>query len=527
MRAARIAELGGTPELAEVAQPEAGDRVQLDVLAVALNPLDLAVAAGRFYGGHPPLPYTPGSEAVARTPGGDRVYVFGDGLGVARDGTAAEAATVDAGRLVAVDADVDDATAVALGIAGIIGWDAVERGRVGPGDRVLVLGASGTAGSIAVQGAKLRGADLVVAAGREPLSMLSAKRSVVIVNVHEELPPSFIRDRDFVFPGTKMLDALRTASRANGVATLDATRLASDLLGDSIGANVLMLGFAFQRGQLPVSGAALYRALELYGRNVEKNKLAFDWGRFAAENPEQVERLARARENDEQPSQSAAEAIARREAFLVQYQNRAYADRYRKLVDRVAAVEQRVRPGSQDLVDAVARNYFALLAYKDEYEVARLHTETDFLASLRRNFGAGARPTFHFSPPLFAGTDPATGRPKKYELGAWVLPVLRALAKLKFLRGTKLDPFGYGADRRLERALIVRYERVIERIVADLDKRRFELALQLARGPSAVRGFGPIKKAAAARVAEHEQRLLETWEKPALCEEATARASAA
>ncbi len=193
----------------------------------------------------------------------------------------------------------------------------------------------------------LLGADLVVAAGREPLSMLSSNRSAVIVNVHEELPPSFIRDPDFVFPGKKMLDALRTASRANGVATLDATRLASDLLGDSIGANVLMLGFAFQRGQLPVSGAALYRALELYGRNVEENKLAFDWGRFAAESPEQVERLATAREDDDQPSKTPAEAIARREAFLVQYQNRAYADRYRKLVDRVAAAEQRVRPGSQ------------------------------------------------------------------------------------------------------------------------------------------------------------------------------------
>ena len=375
----------------------------------------------------------------------------------------------------------------------------------------------------------LLGADLVVAAGREPLSMLSPRRSAVIVNIHEELPPNFIRDRDFVFPSKKMLDALRTASRANGVASLDATRLASALLGDSIGANVLMLGFAFQRGQLPVSGAALYRALELYGRNVGENKLAFDWGRFAAESPEQVERLASSRDDDDRPSTSTDDAIARREVFLTRYQDRAYADRYRALVDRVAAAEQRVRPGSEQLRDAVARNYFALLAYKDEYEVARLHTETDFLDSLRRNFGAAARPSFHFSPPLFAAKDPATGRPKKYELGPWIVPVLRTLAKLKFLRGTKLDPFGYGADRRLERALIVRYERVVERLVAELDERRFELALEVARVPSGVRGYGPIKRDAAARAAEREQRLLETWEAPAACEgaERPARATAA
>ena len=340
----------------------------------------------------------------------------------------------------------------------------------------------------------LLGADLVVAAGREPLSMLSAEalgrdRQRARGAAAELHPRPRLR-----VPGQE--DARRAAHGEPRERRRDARRDPARfrLLGDSIGANVLMLGFAFQRGQLPVSGAALYRALELYGRNVEENKLAFDWGRFAAESPEQVERLATAREDDEQPSKTPAEAIARREAFLVQYQNRAYADRYRKLVDRVAAAEQRVRPGSQELVDAVARNYFALLAYKDEYEVARLHTETDFLASLRRNFGADARPTFHFSPPLFAGTDPATGRPKKYELGPWVLPVLRAIAKLKFLRGTKLDPFGYGEDRRLERALILRYERLVERIVAELDDRRYELALELARGPKAVRGYGPIKR---------------------------------
>jgi NADPH2:quinone reductase len=167
MRAAQISELNGMPAVAERAEPVADGREIVEVLAVALNPLDLAVAAGRFYGGHPPLPYVPGCEAVGRTGEGERVYVFGDGLGVARDGTLAEQTTVTAERFVPVEEEVDDATAVVLGIAGMIGWSAVERARIGPQDRVLVLGASGTSGLVAVQGAKLRGAERVVAAGRD------------------------------------------------------------------------------------------------------------------------------------------------------------------------------------------------------------------------------------------------------------------------------------------------------------------------------------------------------------------------
>jgi indolepyruvate ferredoxin oxidoreductase len=344
--------------------------------------------------------------------------------------------------------------------------------------------------------------------------MLSHERSAVIVNTHDELPPSFIHDPDFVFPGNTLLHALRMASRTDAVATLDATRLASALLGDSIGANVLMLGFAFQRGLLPVSGAALYRALELYGRNVEENKLAFDWGRFAAESPDQVERLASGREGADDRVKSLAEAIARREEFLAAYQDRAYARRYRALVDRVAAAEQSVRLGSRALQDAVARNYFQLLAYKDEYEVARLHTDSAFLESVRRNFGAAAKPTFHFSPPLLAGIDAATGRPKKYELGPWIVPVLRVLAKLRRLRGTKLDPFGYGADRKLERALLADYERTIERLIGELDDARLDIAVQLARLPSQIRGFGPIKRQAAERAAAAQKRLLQQWDAP-------------
>jgi indolepyruvate ferredoxin oxidoreductase len=371
----------------------------------------------------------------------------------------------------------------------------------------------------------LLGADLIVAAGKEPLAMLSPDRSAVIVNTHEELPSDFIRNRDFRFPGKRLVSSLKNAGRPGAVATLDATRLATALLGDSIGANVLMLGFAFQRGLLPVSGAALYRALELYGRNVEENKLAFDWGRFAAESPEEVERLAA--ESAEPVATSLPEAIARREKFLVGYQDAAYAERYRARLARIAAAEQRVRPGSQALQEAVARNYFRVLAYKDEYEVARLHTETDFIDSVKRSFGAGVRMSFHFAPPLFARHDPATGRPRKYELGPWVRPVLRVLAKLRFLRGTKLDPFGMSADRRLERELLARYESLLDRIEGELDECRFDVALELARLPEQVRGYGPVKSAAAAQARDAERNLWERWVTPAAKETTPARASAA
>jgi indolepyruvate ferredoxin oxidoreductase len=314
-----------------------------------------------------------------------------------------------------------------------------------------------------------------------------------------------------LFPGGSLLQQLRAVSRDDGLATLDATRLASALLGDSIGANVLMLGFAFQRGLLPVSGAALYRALELYGRNGEENKLAFDWGRFAAQSPEQVDRLANARDVAAAPATSLPEVIARRVEFLTSYQDRAYAERYRARVDRIAALEARVRPGSHALQEAVARNYFGVLAYKDEYEVARLHTAPEFVDSIRRNFGSSARMSFNFSPPLFARTDPTSGRPRKYELGPWIVPVLRVLAGVRRIRGTWLDPFRYSADRRLERELLRRYEAALDRIEAELDDSRLDAAVRLAQLPHDVRGYGPVKKAAAERALLLETRLWEQF----------------
>jgi indolepyruvate ferredoxin oxidoreductase len=359
----------------------------------------------------------------------------------------------------------------------------------------------------------LLGADLIAAAGAEPLGLLSVDRSAVIVNTHHEMPSSFVRDRDFRVPERELLHALRSRCRGDGFATMDATRLASALLGDSIAANVFLLGFAFQRGRLPLSGPALYRALELYGVDVDRNKRAFDWGRFTAHDGAEVEALAGAARPIEPGSTAVlAEVIAYRERFLESYQDRDYAERYAARVERIAASELRVRPGSEALADAVARNYFKLLAYKDEYEVARLYTETGFLDGLRRNFGPDVRVRFHMSPPLLAKTDPATGRPRKYELGGWMIGAMRLLARLRRLRGTRLDPFGRLPERRMERRLIAEYEQLLDRIAFDLDEESFELCVELASLPDRVRGFGPVKQQAVELYDAARRKLLERWD---------------
>jgi NADPH2:quinone reductase len=292
MRAARVAMVGGAPAPADVAAPEAGDRHLLDVLAVALNPLDLAVAAGRFYAGHPPLPYTPGSEAVTRAADGARVYVFGDGLGVARDGTLAEQATVAPDRVVPVDADVDDATAVALGIAGIIGWDALERARVGPGDRVLVLGATGTAGSVAVQGAKLRGAELVVAAGRDPGRLERARA------LGADAAVTFDDDLDSAFRGegpTVVLDALWGAP-VEAAVEIAAQRARIVHFGQSAGPVATFTSAAIRGKELELLGQSNFarRKEELHAthaellRRVEAGELEVDFEKFGLEDVEQA-----------------------------------------------------------------------------------------------------------------------------------------------------------------------------------------------------------------------------------------------
>jgi indolepyruvate ferredoxin oxidoreductase len=266
-------------------------------------------------------------------------------------------------------------------------------------------------------------------------------------------------------------------------------------MGDAIATNMLMLGYAYQKGWLPVSGASLERAIELNGVAVEFNQQSFLWGRRAAMDLERVERVARPAEVialGEHFSRTLDELIERRVKFLTAYQNAAYAERYRQRVERVQQREKDTA-GSTKLTEAVARYYAKLLAYKDEYEVARLHADGALEKKISGMFEGDYRLVFHLAPPLLARKDPTTGEPRKMRFGSWMLPVFRLLKGLRGLRGTALDPFGYTAERRTERALIAEYEADVDRLLAKLSPANHALAVQIASLPEDIRGFGHVK----------------------------------
>src|SRR4029453_15691312 len=250
---------------------------------------------------------------------------------------------------------------------------------------------------------------------------------------------------------------------------LDATKLATGLMGDSIATNLFMVGYAFQRGLIPLGEAAIVRAIELNGQAIESNKQSFNWGRMAAIDPARVATAAtpaEAKPDSQRLSQTLDEMVARRAQFLTDYQDAAYAERYTNLVAQVRSAESKAMPGITELSEAVARYYFKLLAIKDEYEVARLYAETDFAKRVAAQFEGDYKLTFHLAPPIFNKPDPVTGAPKKSTYGPWMMKAFGVLAKMRRYRGTALDIFGRTAERKMERALIGEYEAVVAEMLA-------------------------------------------------------------
>ena len=357
------------------------------------------------------------------------------------------------------------------------------------------------------------GCDLVVSAGPDALATVTEGRTQVVVNAQQVLTGDFTRNPDFNFPAADLQQSIEARAGKDAVQVLDATRIATALMGDSIATNLFMLGYAFQRGLLPLSSASIVSAIELNGVAVEMNVQAFTWGRRTAVDPETVLRLAKAPQTRQAVAvpESVEQLIERRSSLLSLYQDEAYAARYRKLVDDVVAAERKQAKGSRGLGEAVARYYFKLMAYKDEYEVARLYTDEAFAKAVDDAFEGEYTLEFHLAPPLLARRDKHTGEPRKRAYGPWMMRVFGWLARAKRLRGTPFDPFGYTSERRMERKLIKEYEHTMREVIERLDSDNHALAVQVAEIPEQIRGFGPVKERHRAKAKAREAELLESY----------------
>ncbi|HEY0570116.1 MAG TPA: DUF6537 domain-containing protein, partial [Enterovirga sp.] len=366
------------------------------------------------------------------------------------------------------------------------------------------------------------GCDLVVTGTKKVLAGISQGRTGLVVNTAEVMPGDFTRNADFSLPAERVKRAIATvAGRSDagpGASFVDATAVATALLGNALAANMFVLGYAWQTARVPLGRAAIRRAIELNGEAVSMNLDAFEWGRRATAEPDKIAAMMaelRAPTASRDLSETLDEVIARRVAFLTAYQNEAYAERYRSRVEQVQEAEGRLAANSTALTEAVARNLFKLMAYKDEYEVARLYTDGNFAKQVAATFeGDNLRYEIHLAPPLLARKDPATGVPRKMSFGPWMMKAFGLLAPLKRLRGTPLDIFGYTEERRTERRLIADYEKLLGEILAGLTPARLPLAVGLASIPGKIRGFGHVKARHLAAAKQEEADLLARFRSP-------------
>jgi indolepyruvate ferredoxin oxidoreductase len=332
------------------------------------------------------------------------------------------------------------------------------------------------------------GGDLVVSSGSEALAKMLAGHTRAVISSSATPTAEFTRNRDWQFPADAMQQRLIDTLGKTAIDFIDAQALASRLMGDAIYANLLLLGYAWQKGLVPISANAIDQAIVLNAAAVDANRQAFLWGRRVAVEPERFSVLPDAAATS---PQTLDDLIVRRIAHLTDYQNAALGERYRQRVSAIRAL------GDEVLSRSVATQYARLLAPKDEYEVARLYTEGDFAKQLAATFTGDYALTFHFAPPGLAHPGP-DGRPKKMRFGAWLWPLLKLLAKARGLRGSWLDPLRFGADRAVDRNMLSDYEADLALLIETAGSSNAQAEQQLlADWPSTVRGFGPLRRASA------------------------------
>ena len=426
---------------------------------------------------------------------------------------------VTIGALLGMAAHLEGRAVSVLDMAGL----AQKGGSVWSHIKIGAAGAElGAARIAAGEATALIGADLVVAASAETLGKLGPGTHA-LVNSHRAITGDEVRgyareskagELDEATAPTPPLPALAARIRdvAGEAEFLDATAVATALAGDAIATNLFLLGLAYQKGLVPLARASILRAVELNGTAVQSNIAAFEWGRRMAADPDGVERLALP-DLTPAPAPTLVDLVEHRAALLTEYQDAAYADRYRRFVAEAARRETEVAGAPGALAEAVARFHYKLLAYKDEYEVARLHADPAFRAKINAMFEGDYSLRFHLAAPVLAGASGADGEPRKRAFGGWMLKVFEALRHGKRLRGSWADPFARQEDRRVERQLVADYETRVIDLLARVTPANLAAAAEIAAVPDRIRGYGPVKQRHLARARAHEAELLARFER--------------
>ena len=356
--------------------------------------------------------------------------------------------------------------------------------------------------------------DMLVAGGDKVLESLDPNITRAIINTEKNYTGDFTRDTDLAYPADSVISRLKARTRQEDTDFFNASKVAVKLLGDSLGANLMLTGFAWQRGMIPINEASLLEAIELNGVAIDWNKEAFAWGRRLAHQPVLIDKFLGQVETV-QPliftPTATTDWVAKYSKELTDYQNKDYAARYRALVEKVVAAENGATSTRTELATAVAKAAYKLMAYKDEYEVARLYSAPEFLQKLEEQFEGDYTLEFNLAPPIIAPKDKTTGKPTKIQIGPWMFKAFGLLAKFKFLRGTKFDPFGYFEERKMERGLIEKYFETIERLLQNLNADNHALAVEIAELPMTIRGYGHVKHENVQEAQEKLEVLLAEW----------------
>lgn len=339
--------------------------------------------------------------------------------------------------------------------------------------------------------------DLVVGASPDAIECVRSDRTKAVINSHNSPVSAFVENNQIDFQQENLKRAIEAHTDDTARHYVEATEIATLLLGDAIATNIFMMGYAWQKGLIPISFEAIDKAIELNGIAIEQNKKTFACGRLGAVDMDGLKEFIEPYLNAvprEEISITTDDVISKRAKMLVDYQDQNYSDEYVELIDHVKEIEA-IKFGNKTVItEVVARSYYKLMAYKDEYEVARLYTNGDFVNKLKAQFDGDFKLKFHMAPPIFEKRDKTTGEIKKREFGPWMLGALKLVAKFKFLRGGLLDIFGYSGERKMERAQIKEYEDLVHLILDKLSKENYQLCLEILELPMSYKGYGHVKE---------------------------------